>query len=98
VVGANVGGSDTHYWTFRLKNKGTDGGDNIDVIAATDANTTKNSGLFDLDINAVNQLTLHASSPNRSTSAGQILVFEATTTGSPATLVDAVVEIDVEAT
>ncbi len=102
VVEVAVAASNSNYWAFQLKNKGTAGTGTTNVLDAGDANKTKSTGGINsgagLAANAVGTFTLHGTSSNRDVSAGQILVFEIDAALNPSDLVDAVVELDLEAT
>ncbi|HRK32512.1 MAG TPA: hypothetical protein PLD59_15715 [Tepidisphaeraceae bacterium] len=102
VVAGAVGGAGTRYWTFQIINKGTGGSGTTQVLAATDANTTKSStginGGAGLTAYALAAFTLNGTTANRNVTAGQTLLLEITKTLMPDDLIDAVVEIDLEIT
>jgi hypothetical protein len=102
VVAADVGDFDGRYWTFAIKNKGTGGSGNTDVLATTDANKTVATdginGGNGLTAFARSTLTLHETSANLNLLAGETLLLQLTKTSTAAALTDAVVELDVEVT
>jgi len=94
-VDTTVAANDTNYWTFTAVNKGPAGTGTTDVLALSDANTTKLTGGSALTNFVQRALTLHGTGANLIVAAGDVLLLTATKTASGANLVVLQVQVDV---
>lgn len=79
--------SDTNYVTFALTNKLTAAGSTA-MFAATDANTTKATGGVAITAISGRTFTVNVTAANLTVNKGDILLFEATITGTLANAVE----------
>jgi hypothetical protein len=79
--------NNTNYVTFTLTNK-VGGTQSVVMLAATDANTTKATGGSALTAYVTRTLTLSSTTLDLAVNAGDVLLFEVTTTGTLANVVD----------
>jgi hypothetical protein len=84
---------DTNFWTFALDNKGPAGTATVAMLAATDANTTKDTGGSGLSANLKRSLVLHGTAGQLAIVGGEVLKFTATKAASAADLVQPVIRL-----
>ena len=78
---------DTNYITFSVTNLGQAGGGSTDMLAATDANTTKATGGTALSANTKRSLTVHGTGANLDVVKGDRLLVRAAASGTLANTV-----------
>jgi len=79
--------SDTNYITWTIVNLGQAGSGSTAMLAATDPNTTKNTGGTALAINTKRTLTVHGTAANLVVAQGDKISIVATATGTLANTV-----------
>ena len=79
--------SDTNYITFTVVNLGQSGAGSTDMLAVSDANTTKTTGGSALAANTKRTLTLHGTAANLVVAAGDQIRVRAAVTGTLANTV-----------
>jgi hypothetical protein len=95
LPGSAISANDSNYWTFTITNKGADGTGTTELLSNTAGiNTTKSTGGFSLTAYKLQALTLTAA--NTTVTAGQVLLFTATKTGSASNLTDYSLVVDYE--
>lgn len=79
---AALSAHDSNYVTFSITNLGQDGNGTTELLAASDANTTKATGGTGLTANAKRSLSLHGTAANLNVTEGDRLRIRFAATGT----------------
>jgi len=78
--------NDSNYWTFDVKNRGTDGLGTTDMLDTGTTNSTRATGGSSISSKIARNLTLHGTANNLDVNSGQALEAGFTKTGSATTM------------
>lgn len=92
----DVATSDSAYHIITITNKGTDGTGTDEILATSDANSTKATGGAAISDKVLRPLTLHGTEANLILERDEVLEIKTTVTGSPDDLVNASLVLDIE--